>query len=166
MAFSFSASNKKEIKRLIGRYPTKQSALLPILRLVEEQEQAITEDAMAEVAKQLDLPPSVVLGVFTFYTHYRRPGTGKFLLQICSTLPCALCGSRLVEDAIKDELGIGVGETTDDGMFTLMKVECLGSCDTAPVVQINEDYHEGLTPDSIREIIRMLGKKTSGARRR
>lgn len=159
MAFAFTPTNKKKIDTLLKRYPTQQAALLPALRLVEEQENEITEDAMRVVAERLELPPATVLGVFTFYTHYRRPGTGKYLVQLCATLPCALCGARRIEDAITEALGIRPGETTKDGTFTFKKVECLGSCDTAPVVQINDEYHEGLTPDSIRKILKGLRKR-------
>lgn len=156
MPFAFTKDHEEKIDWLLTRYPTKQAALLPVLRLVEDQEQQIGEEAMKAVAERLGLPPSVVLGVFTFYTHYRRPGTGRYLVQYCSTLPCALRGARRVEDAIREELGIGPGETTEDGLFTFKKVECLGSCDTAPVMQVNEDYHEGLTPESVQDILRAL----------
>jgi NADH-quinone oxidoreductase subunit E len=156
MAFAFTPENEKQVDWLLSRYPTSQAALLPVLRLVEEQEQEITEEAMRVVAERLQLPPSLVLGVFTFYTHYRRPATGTNLVQICSTLPCALRGSAVIEDIIAEELGIRTGQTTDDGKFTFMKVECLGSCGTAPVVQINDVYYERLTEESIREILRNI----------
>lgn len=159
MAFAFTTKNSQKIDWLLTRYPTGQATLLPVLRLAEEQEGQITPEALRAVAERLDLPPSVVLGVFSFYTHYRRPGTGRYLVQVCSTLPCALRNAHEVEAAIADELGIGPGETSADGLFTFKKVECLGSCSTAPVVQINDDYYEDLSPEKVRRILRDLKEK-------
>ena len=156
MAFEFTRTSTTKINKLLKRYPTKQAALLPVLRVVEEQEDAISEDAMKVVAERLEVSPAFVYGVFTFYTHFRRPETGSYHVQLCSTLPCALVGCRQIEQVVRDELGIGPGETTEDGLFTFSKVECLGSCNTGPVAQINDEYHENLTPESIREVLKGL----------
>jgi NADH-quinone oxidoreductase subunit E len=108
------------------------------------------------VAAELELSPAHVFGVLTFYTHYRRPGDGKYLLQVCSTISCALRGSRDIAAYLEKRLGIEPGQTTPDGKFTLKKVECLGSCGTAPVVQINETYHENMTPEKLDRILDSL----------
>src|SRR5438034_622672 len=137
MAFSFNDDSRKQFDWLLKRYPTKQAALLPGLRLVEEQQGFVDTAALDYLAEQLDLSPAFVAGVFTFYSHYRRPGDGKYVVMVCATLPCALRGAQMVADAFKEELKLGLGETSRDGLFTLKKVECLGSCTTAPVCQIN-----------------------------
>jgi NADH dehydrogenase (ubiquinone) flavoprotein 2 len=158
MAFSFNDDSRRQFDWLLKRYPTRQAALLPAFRLVEEQQGCIDTAAMDYLAQQLDLPPALVYGVFTFYSHYRRPGDGKYVVMVCATLPCALRGAQMVADAFREELGIGVGETTKNGLFTLKKVECLGSCTTAPVCQINDDYFEHLTPQKIKAIVAALRK--------
>ncbi|NUN47275.1 MAG: NAD(P)H-dependent oxidoreductase subunit E [Candidatus Brocadiae bacterium] len=156
MSFSFTPERRAKLDALILRYPKKQAALLPALRLAEEQAGCIDFDAMVHIAEILDVSPARVLGVFSFYTHYRRPGTGKYLVQVCSTLPCALRGSDAVYDALSSELGIGRDETTKDGMFTLKKVECLASCGTAVCLQVNDDYIENVRPEQVPEILRKL----------
>jgi NADH-quinone oxidoreductase subunit E len=152
----FSAAAARRIDWLLTRYPNKQAALLPVLRLAEEEFGNIDGESVRLVARTLDLSPGYVWGVLTFYTHFRRPGDGKYVLQVCSTLSCALRGCREIEHHLERRLGIGPGETTRDGKFTIKKVECLGSCDTAPVVQINEDYHEGLSVDKLDAILDSL----------
>jgi len=152
----FSPQAKKRIDWLYTRYPVKEAALLPVLRVAEEEFGEITHAAILCVAKEMGLSPGYVYGVFTFYTHYRREGDGKYVLQVCSTLPCALRGCREVVSHLEKRLGIEPGQTTNDGRFTLKKVECLASCDTAPVVQINDDYHENLTLEKLDQILDSL----------
>ncbi|MEK7468348.1 MAG: NAD(P)H-dependent oxidoreductase subunit E [Planctomycetota bacterium] len=156
MSFTFTPERRAKLNALILRYPKKQAALLPALRMAEEQAGCVDFDAMEHVAEILEVSPAKVLGVFTFYTHYRRPGTGKHLVQVCATLPCALRGAEAVFDKFASELGIGQDETTKDGMFTLKKVECLASCGSAVCVQVNDDYHENLTAESVPDLIRKL----------
>lgn len=156
MAFAFNDDSRKQFDWLLKRYPTKQAVLLPGFRLVEEQQGFVDTVAMDYLAQQLELPPSFVYGVFTFYSHYRRPGEGKYIVMVCATLPCALMGAQWVADCFKEELKLGMGETSKDGKFTLKKVECLGSCVTAPVCQINDDYFENLTQQKIKEIVAAL----------
>ncbi len=155
-AREFSAEAKKHIEWLYSRYPVREAALLPLLRLAEEEFGVVDPAAVACVAREMGLSPSYVHGVLTFYTHYRREGDGKHVLQVCSTLPCALRGCRAVVEHIEKRFGIQPGQTTADGKFTLKKVECLGSCDTAPVVQINDDYHESLTIETLDKILDAL----------
>jgi len=153
MPFTFTDDTRKQFAWLLTRYPEKRAALLPAMRLVEEQQGFVDNEALDYLAAELSLAPAYVQGVFTFYSHYRRPEDGKYLVMVCAGLPCALRGARMVADALKQELGIGPGQTTADRMFTLRKVECLGSCTTAPVCQINDDYFENLTPEKIKEIV-------------
>ena len=149
----FSSAAKEKIAQIYTRYPVREAALLPVLRVAEEEFGGIGLAAIECVAREVGLSPAYVFGVFTFYTHFRREGEGKYLLQVCSTLPCALRGCREVVRHLEEKLGIRPGETTSDGRFTLKKVECLGSCDTAPVVQVNDDYHEKL---SLADLDRIL----------
>ena len=152
----FSKKAGEFIEWLLGRYPDKQAALLPVLRLAEEEFGNIDDASVLLVAETLELSPGYVWGVLTFYTHYRREGDGKYLLQVCSTLPCALRGCRDIQHRLEEKLGIEAGETTEDGLFTLKKVECLGSCDTAPVVQVNEKYHENLDAGELDKLLETL----------
>ena len=156
MAFSFNEDSRKQFQWLLTRYPSKQSVLLPAFRLVEEQQGFIDDEAIEYVARALELVPAYVRGVFTFYSHYRRPNDGKYVVMVCATLPCALRGAQMAADCFAQELGIKMGETTPDKKFTLRKVECLGSCASAPVAQINDDYFEWLTPQKITEIVAAL----------
>lgn len=156
MSFTFTPERRAKLDELIKRYPKKVAAMLPALRLAEEQAGCVDFDAMEHVAGILEVSPAKVLGVFTFYTHFRRAGTGKHLVQVCATLPCALRGAEAVFDKFAEELGIGQDETTKDGLFSLKKVECLASCGTAVCVQINDDYHENLTPEKVPDLIRKL----------
>lgn len=156
MAFAFNEDTRKQFDWLLKRYPTKQACLLPGFRLVEAQLGHVSQESMDYLAKELELPPSFVYGVFTFYSHYRREGDGKYVVQVCHTLPCALRGACQILDCFKEHLKLGVGETDAAKKFTLKKVECLGSCTTAPVVQINDDYFENLTPEKVRDIVLAL----------
>ena len=151
-----SPDAKRRIDWILARYPNREAALLPVLRVAEEEFGAIDHGAILCVAKELGISPGHVLGVFTFYTHYRRPGDGKYVVQVCSTLSCALRGARDVVAHLGKRFGVALGKTTADGKFTLKKVECLASCDTAPVVQINDDYHESLTLEKLDAILDAL----------
>lgn len=151
-----SREARKRIDWLLTRYPVKEAALLPVLRVAEEEFGAIDHGAILCVAKELGVSPGHVLGVFTFYTHYRRPGDGKYVVQVCSTLSCALRGAREVVAHLEKRFGVTPGKTTPDRKFTLKKVECLASCDTAPVVQVNDDYHESLTLEKLDRILDAL----------
>ena len=113
---------------------------------------------MNEVARILEMPPMRVYEVATFYTMYNRSPVGKFFLQVCTTTPCMLggCGSDKIMEAMQSHLGIHNGQTTQDGLFTLLEVECLGACVNAPMVQINDDYYEDLTPESVVTLLKAL----------
>jgi NADH-quinone oxidoreductase E subunit len=141
------------IAALLKRYPTKQAALLPILWLCQERQGWISPATERAVAARLDLSPAFVEGVLTFYTMYRRQPPGKYVLQVCTTLSCQLCGTSDLVRHLKSRLGVDFGETTADGRFTLVDVQCLGACGSSPVVQVNDDYHVNLT---VEELDRLL----------
>jgi len=157
--FAFTKENAKAINNILLKYPEgrKASALLPLLDLAQRQhDNWLPKVAMSEVAKILSLPMIKVLEVATFYTMYNLYPVGKNLLQICTTTPCWLRGSEDIVFICKDKLGINFGETTKDNRFTLLEVECLGACSNAPMVQINDDFYEDLTKESMKNIIEDL----------
>lgn len=140
----FDAGLEAKIGVICGRYPDERAALLPVLWLCQEKWGWISPGIMRAVAERLDLAPAFVEGVVTFYTMYQQSPPGKYLLQVCTTLSCQLCGTTELVRHLKDRLGIDFGETTRDGCFTLVDVQCLGACGEAPVVQINNDYYTDL----------------------
>jgi NADH-quinone oxidoreductase subunit E len=150
---SFDAEMEQEIQRLLGRYPTKQAALLPVLWLCQERWGWISPGVMRAVAERLELAPAFVEGVVTFYTMYQTAPPGKYLLQVCTTLSCQLCGSSGLVEHLKEKLGIDFGETTEDGRFTLLGVQCLGACGEAPVIQVNSDYYTGMTVEKLDRLL-------------
>lgn len=152
----FNEKRKKDIENILKRYPTKQAALLPVLWIAQEEFGWISEDVMSLVANTLDLSPSHVFGVVTFYGMYHRKPVGKHHLQVCRTLPCALMGCDKILTHLKNRLDIDEGETTKDGRFTLSTVECLASCGTAPAVRVNEKYYENLTTESVDKMLEEL----------
>ncbi len=156
MSVEFTPENKKKFEEILSRYPRREAALLPALWLAQYQFGHLSEDVMAYVAALLNIPPAKVLGVATFYTMYNKKPVGKYHLQVCRTLSCALAGAANITDHLKKKLGIDIGDTTADGRFTLSEVECLASCGTGPTVQINETYHEKLTPEKLDRILEDL----------
>jgi len=157
--FAFTKENAKAINNILLKYPEgrKASALLPLLDLAQRQhDNWLPKAAMSEVAKILSLPMIKVLEVATFYTMYNLYPVGKNLLQICTTTPCWLRGSEDIVSICKDKLGINFGATTKDNRFTLLEVECLGACSNAPMAQINDDFYEDLTKESMKKIIEDL----------
>jgi NADH-quinone oxidoreductase subunit E len=157
--FAFTKENAKAINNILLKYPEgrKASALLALLDLAQRQhDNWLPKAAMSEVAKILSLPMIKVLEVATFYTMYNLYPVGKNLLQICTTTPCWLRGSEDIVSICKDKLGINFGATTKDNRFTLLEVECLGACSNAPMVQINDDFYEDLTKESMKKIIEDL----------
>lgn len=144
------------IDELLSRYPVKQSALLPLLNLAQKEEGYVSQAAMREIAGILDLTPPQVFDTVTFYTMLSLKPRGKFHIQICRSLMCALVGADNLIAWLQKHLGIGVGQTTQDKMFTLSAVECLGSCGTGPMFQINDDYYERLTEEKVGRILEDL----------
>ena len=155
-AVKFSEESLKTFDEIVGRYPQKNAAMLPVLYLAQKEFGYISPEVMAYVAEIMEVPVARVLGVVTFYTMFNLNPIGRHHIQVCRTLPCALAGSERITGAIKAKLKIGAGETTPDGRFTLSEVECLASCGTAPMMQVNDDYYENLTEKSVGEIIDRL----------
>ena len=149
----FSNEALDKFQKTVAKYPQKEAALLPTLWLAQEEFGYISRDVMLYIGKLLDIPPSKVYSVASFYTMFKKEPTGKYLIQVCRTLPCQLRGAEDVTNYISEKLGIGIGETTTDNKFTLIEVECLGSCGSAPMLQLNNDYHENLTKSEINKII-------------
>jgi len=163
---TFTFRDMRKVEEIIGRYPPgKQSAVMPLLDLAQRQ---VGEDgakanppfggwipraAMDEIARILNMPKIKVYEVATFYSMYNLAPVGKHLVQVCGTTPCWLCGSDKIMKACEDHLGVHPGETTKDGLFTVVEVECLGACVNAPMVQINDDFYEDLTPERTKEIL-------------
>lgn len=159
MAFALSDDRSKKLTEILARYPTKMAACIPTLHLCQEQNGWISEDVIAWVANRLDLSPAHVKGVVTFYTLFNQKPVGKHQLWVCRTLPCALRGSDQILEHCEKKLGIKPGETTEDGLFTLRTAECLASCGTAPMMQIDKEYHENLTTESVDTILDQLKAK-------
>ncbi len=139
----------KEIKKLKPRYPTNQALLLPALHLAQKEYGWVSKELMDEVAAAIDIEPSIVREVITFYTMYNLKPVGKYHLQFCTNISCCLRGAEEVLHHCEKKLGIHAGETTKDGKFTISHMECLGACGTAPVVQINDDYHEDMSKEAL-----------------
>ena len=156
MSFKFTEENLKALEALEKRYPSKEALMLPALWKVMEQEGKISTEAMVAVADRLGVPSIKVYGVATFYTMFHLEPVGRHHIQLCKTLSCALCGKADILAHLKEKLGIEVGETTEDGRFTLSQVECLGSCGTAPVMQVNDTLYENLTVEKVDEILEGL----------
>ena len=151
-----SESACKQIQDLISQYPRKRSALIPSLHLVQKELGYISRDTMREIAEIFEISPNEVHEVTSFYTMFHRNPVGKYVLQVCTNISCQLCNAEGIMDHLTNRLGIKPGETSPDGKFTLVEVECLGSCGTSPVVQINDDYHEELTPEKLDKILDSL----------
>jgi NADH-quinone oxidoreductase subunit E len=138
------------------RYPTKRAVLLPALHMIQHEYGWIPTQALQEVAEFLEVAPAEALDTATFYEEYWLKPKGKYLIQVCRSLSCEICGSRQLTGHIKLKLGIEVGETTPDKRFTLVELECLGSCGTAPVALVNEVLHEDLTVERLDKVLDAL----------
>ncbi len=156
MAVKFSDESLKKFEAIVARYPQKNAAMLPVLYLAQQEFGYISPEVMEYVSQIMDVPVARVLGVVTFYTMFNTKPIGRHHIQVCRTLPCALAGAERITGAIKEKLKIGLGETTPDGRFTLSEVECLASCGTAPMMQVNDDYYENLTEKNVGELLDRL----------
>jgi NADH-quinone oxidoreductase E subunit len=161
--FQFSDENQQEFDVLIQRYPSKEAAMLPTLHMAQRQAGYITPEVMVYVAKLLEVSVMKVKDVVTFYPMFFEEPVGKYVLRICHTLPCALRDCKVLVDHIKQKFDIDTAAETDlargttaDGKFTLLKVECLASCDVAPVMMVNDDLYKNLTPEKVDEILDSL----------
>lgn len=149
----WTEAEKAEIEQIVARYPTRRSATLPVLWKAQRKFGWLSLDVLRLCARTLELPPSDVLAVASFYTMLKRQPTGKYLIQVCHTLSCALGGADQIVSHLKKTLNISEGETSADGQFTLMRVECLASCGSAPMMQINDEFYERLDPVRVDRII-------------
>ena len=148
--------NLKKVEALRGRFQTSQSLTLPVLWMIQQEHGWISSEAMSYVATLLNVPVSHVLGVVTFYTMYNQHPVGKYHLQVCTNVSCMLNGGEEIRDHVCKKLGVSLGETTPDKRFTVTEVECLGSCGTAPMMQVNDDYYENLSLAEIDQLLEGL----------
>lgn len=150
------ADRQAEVAEILSRYPTKQAAVMPLLWLAQDLWDWIDLDVMRLIARTIDTPPSQVHAVASFYTMFKKAPTGKYLIQVCHTLSCALVGAEGIVAHLEKSLQVDHHGNSADGLFTLMRVECLASCGSAPMMQINEHFYERLTPATVDQIIEGL----------
>lgn len=156
MPFALTPERDRELDEILKRYPTRMAACIPALHLCQDQNGWVSDEVVLWVAHRLDLPPAHVKGVVTFYTLFNQHPVGKHQVWVCRTLPCALRGAGEVLHHCEKKLGIKPGETTPDGKITLRTAECLASCGTAPMVQVDKEYHENLTPQTLDALLEKL----------
>lgn len=165
MALEFSQAAKDEIAALRPKYPTNLALTLPALHIAQKEFGFIGDEAIHVVAKEVGVAPSYVNEVATFYSLYNRKAVGDYIIQVCQTLSCHLRGAPGILHHLEQKLGIHPGETTPDGKFSLVTVECLASCGTAPMFQVTardysvNEYCENLTPEKVDQILNDLSKK-------
>lgn len=148
------SSLDEKVVEILRRYPvSKRSAAMPVLHLIQETYGYITNEAIEWAAERLELQPIHLLELVTFYPMYRREPVGKYHIKVCRTLSCSLGGGDALCKHLLEKLGVGMDETTADGKFTVSHVECIASCGTAPVIQVNETFHENVTPEKADEIL-------------
>ena len=166
MAFKLTEDFKARAEKLCARYPRRDAALIPVLLELQKEAGYVAEEAMDELAKFLALPYARVKAVVTFYTMFNREPAGKYHLQVCRNISCHMAGAPGLLARLRAKLGIGEGETTKDGLFTLSAVECLGACGAAPVMQVNEDYFENLNGEKLDALLEDLkhGRLRAGGR--
>ena len=145
-----------KVENILSNYPDKKSATLPLLHLAQSQWGYISNDAINAISELVDSHPAIVMDCVSFYTMLYTKPQGRYRVQICQTLSCSLNGADSLVDHVESKYKIKPGETTEDKKFSLFKVECLGSCGTAPVVQINNDYHEGLSTENFNTLLESL----------
>ena len=152
--FKYTPENEAKFQEYVSRYPKIDSCMLPALWLVQEQEGWVSPEAMIYVAERIGKTPIQVYEVATFYTMFNLKPIGKYHIELCKTLSCMLCGSKELKKHIKETIGIEAGQTSEDGLFHLTEVECLGACGGAPMFALNGEYHEKLTKEKVDELIK------------
>ncbi len=153
---SWPEATRERARAILARYPTRRSAVMPLLYLAMAEDGYLTDAGMAEVAEWVGITPAQVLAVASFYTMYKREPTGRYLISCCTSISCMLVGSDDVMHALEDESGVPHGETDSEGLLSVEHAECLGACGGAPAVQVNYELIEGVTPDKARELVRWL----------
>jgi NADH-quinone oxidoreductase E subunit len=159
MPVQFSDATYKKFAEVLTHYPTKQAAILPTFWLAQQEFGYLSPEVMEYIGTLLNLSPAYVAAVASFYTMFNKEPVGRFHIQVCTNLSCTLLGAERIVKCMEKKLGIGLGQTTLDQQFTLSEAECLGSCGTAPVAQINDDYHENLTPEGVVRLIDELARQ-------
>jgi NADH-quinone oxidoreductase E subunit len=149
----------EQMKARAAEYPRKKSAILPALTIAYHQVGHLSEEIYREISRAINVPYVEVAEAATFYTMFPKEPVGKYLIQVCHNISCALLGADGLVAYLEQKLGIKKGETTRDGLFTLISVECLGSCATAPMMQINHDFYENLTKEEVDRILEELRAK-------
>lgn len=153
--FQLSAEGLADVKKELARYETKESAIIPALYVAQKENKGfITTAVIHHLGQVMDIPVSKINEVFKFYTMFNQVPVGKHHVQVCTNISCALEGGRELASHICHELGVKLGQVTNDGRFSVSRVECLGSCGTAPMMQVNDKYYESLTPESAMNILR------------
>ena len=152
----FIFANPDKVDRIFSQYPDKKSATLSLLHLAQAQEGYISGSVIDTIADLVECHPAIVMDCVSFYTMFFTKPQGRHKIQVCQTLSCSVNGADALVDHVTNKFSIKPGETTEDKKFSLFKVECLGSCGTAPVVQINNDYHEGLSKERFDELLENL----------
>jgi NADH-quinone oxidoreductase subunit E len=156
MEFKFTPENLKRIENETRKYPVRKPAVMAALYIAQEQNGYISFEVMKEIAEVLGMTAEEVLGVVTFYTMYHQKPIGKHHIQVCTNVSCMLRGGYEIWDQVKNEFGIDHMGVTMDQKFSLEEVECMGSCGTAPMIAVNEDYYENLTKEKVEEILETL----------
>jgi NADH-quinone oxidoreductase E subunit len=163
--FTYEPANRTRLEEIAKRYPPegRKSAILPALYLVQRQLGYISLSSMQHVAEVIGCTPADVEDVVSFYTMFYTRPMGKYVVQVCRTLPCALRGAERVSEELSAAMGIELNNTDPTGTFTLMEVECLGACDRAPLVMVNDSWHECLQPEDARKLAAALRERGEGA---
>jgi NADH-quinone oxidoreductase subunit E len=162
MAFELTPERLAIFEELLPKYPTKQALTIPLLHICQEQQGHITDEVIGYVAKTLSLSTADVKGVVTFYTLFQQKPVGRNVVWVCRTLSCELMGARDITRALEEKLDCHVGETTKDGEFTLLEAECLAACGGGPMIQLNDEYFENLTPEKLDAILEGARRKKDG----
>ncbi len=153
--FQLSSEGLAKVKKELVRYEDKLSAIIPALYLAQKENKGwISEEVIHHLSTVMDIPTSRINEVFKFYSMFNQKPVGRYHIQVCTTLSCAINGARELADHVCKELKVGYGQVTEDGKYSVNRVECLGSCGTAPMMQVNETYHENLTPEMAMNILR------------
>jgi NADH-quinone oxidoreductase E subunit len=159
----FEGVYAERLEKILTRYPDSRAALLPALHMAHEIRGYVSPETLDAVAERLKLPPAYVRGVATFYTMYNLQPLGRYLIQVCTNISCNLCGGDAVLDAFLEHTGTEMGEVTDDGLFTVIEVECLGACGFPTAVQINERYFENVSPAEVPAVLDRLRAEAAAA---
>jgi NADH-quinone oxidoreductase subunit E len=160
MEFKFSEVNLKRIENEMKKYPVKRPAVMAALWIAQEQNGWISGEVIREVSSLLDMTPEEVLGIISFYTMYHQKPMGKYHIQVCTNVSCMLRGGYDIFSQVKEKLNVDNMQVTEDSLFSLEEVECMGSCGTAPMVAVNEDYYENLDKEKVESLLKSLKEKS------